>query len=266
MSTPPLRLLVAVLVLFLLGRAAIVAWQQRALAFEVWRRTRWRHLAGAAGLLIGVSTIAILLIEWVPPMRWGLGNLVGFTGNAVFVPLEEAAAAAGPPPASGPDWVLIGLTTLFLGPLVLLLPWLAFVEEEVFRAGLEATTPLQEGWWALRFGLAHLVMLVPLGATLAIGAAGLVYGRVYRHAHARWSGEPLPAPVRRAFRPTRRSARAADLARRPVPAVAGWGEPLLDRDPERRQAYGVLASTVWHATFNSFVVVTVWLAIVIAAW
>lgn len=266
MSTSPLRLLVAVLIIIMLLRAARVAWQQRALAREVWRRIRPRHLFGAVGLLVVVATVAVVLIEYVPGMAVGLGDVVGFSGNAVFVPLEEAANAAGPPPATGPDWVLIGLTTLFLGPLLLLLPWLAFAEEELFRAGLERQGIGGEAVWALRFGLAHLIMLVPVGATLAIAVAGFAYGRVYTRGYRSWDGDALPEPVRRAFRPTRRSAAAADEARRPVPVAAGWTEQLPDLEPEHRQANGVLASTVWHTTFNSLVVLVVWLSIVSASW
>lgn len=267
MSTSPLRLLLAGLILVLLARAATVAWHHRSLAFEIWGRIGWRQVAGAVALLFAVATLALLLLE-VPPLRWGLGDLVGFTGNAVFVPLEEAASAAGPPPETGPDLVLIGLSTAFLGPLLLMLPWLAFVEEELFRAGLEATSRPQEAWWALRFGLVHLLMLVPVGATLAIGAAGYVYGRVYRRAHDRWDGQPLPLPVAATFRPTRRSAEAAAAARRAVPVTTLTTEVDVapDLTPERRQAYGVLCSTVWHATFNSLVVLTVWASIVVASW
>lgn len=268
MSTSPLRLLVAGLILVMLARAAHVAWHQRALAVTVWRRIRWRHLAGAVALFVLVATIALTLLGLVPFLRYGLGDLLGFTGNAVFAPLEEAAVRAGPRPESGPDWVVIGLTTLFLAPLALLLPWLAFVEEELFRAGLERTGRIEEAWWALRFGLVHLVMLVPVGAALAIGVAGYVYGRIYRRAHDRWDGAPLPAPVARAFRPTKRSRAAAAAARRPVAvgAEVRSGIPVDHLEPERRQAHGVLTSTVWHTTFNTCVIAMVWLSIVTAAW
>lgn len=269
MSTSPLRLLVAGLILAMLARAAHVAWHQRALAFAVWRRIGWRQVAGALGLFVLVAGVALTLLESVPLLRYGLGDVVGFQGNAVFAPLEEAAVRAGPAPSTGPDWTLIALTTVFLGPLVLLLPWLAFVEEELFRAGLERTGRLEELWWALRFGLVHLIMLVPLGAALAVGVAGYVYGRIYRRAHDRWDGAPLPEPIARAFRPTKRSRAAAQAARRPVAvavAAGTWTGDVIDRTPERRQAYGVLTSTVWHTAFNTSVIVLVWVSIVTAAW
>lgn len=253
--TTTLRLLLAAWILFTLARATRAGWRQRRLVVAVWRAIRPRHVVGSLALLAVVGTLATVLIDRVPGMSVGLGHLLGVTGNAVFVPLSEAVAHAGPAPARGPDWVLIGLSTGFLGLLTALLPWLAFVEEEVFRAGLEDASPPREAAAALVFGLAHLVMLVPVGAALAIAVAGLVYGRLYRRAHRRADGRSLPVPVALAFRPTRRSAAAADRAR------TSDGDPR----PERRQAAAVFASTVSHTTFNTTVVVVVWLGIVISA-
>lgn len=268
-TTSLLRLLITGWILVMLVRAARAAWRQRDLLVTVWRSIRPRHVAGAVGLLAVVATIATVLIGSVPGMAVGLGDLIGFTGNAVFVPLEEAAARAGPVPDGGTDLVVIGLATVFLGGLAALLPWLAFVEEEVFRAGLEDVSLGRELVAALIFGLAHLVMLVPVGAAVAIGAAGFVYGRIYRGAHARLDGHAVPPAAARAFRATKRSAAAADRARGTAAHEASSGETTLvavvDRAPERRQAAAVLASTVWHTTFNTLVVALVWLSIVLAA-
>ncbi|MFP5310106.1 MAG: hypothetical protein ACLGIR_11080 [Actinomycetes bacterium] len=264
------RLVVSALVLVLLARGARVAWSQRRLALLVWRSVRPRHVVGSLGLLVLVGGTASVLLATVPPLRLGVGSLLGFGGNAVFAPLEQAAAssATATGTASGVDWPLLLGSTLFLGLLATLMPWFAFVEEEVFRAGLEDASPAQEVVAALRFGLVHLVMLVPVAATLAIAVAGWVYGRVYRRAHARADGGDVPEPVARAFRSTRRSAAAAQRARRaavPTPTAAPETMLVVDRTPERRQAVAVLASTVWHATFNTVVVGLVWLSLALAA-
>jgi hypothetical protein len=272
-----LRFAVSAWVLVMLARGARAAWGQRRLALLVWRRVRPRHVLGSLALLLVVVSVAGVLLTVVPPLRFGLGSLVGLGGNAIFAPLEQAAAgsATATGTASGTDWPLLLGSTAFLGLLALLLPWFAFVEEEVFRAGLEDAAPAREVRVALWFGLVHLVMLVPVGAALAIGVAGLVYGRIYRHAHARADGRDLPRPLAEAFRPTRRSAAAADRARSghgpedPDAPPAGDGEApavtLVDRTPERRQAQAVLASTVWHATFNTLVVGLVWLSLALTA-
>lgn len=264
-----LRLLIAAWVLAMLARAARAAWSQRRLVLTVWGRVRVRHLLGSLGLLAVVLAVSVTLLEMVPVTRFGLGTLIDTGGNAVFTPLLEAARRSPATGSGGPDWLLAGGASVFLGLLAAVLPWLAFVEEEMFRAGLEIASPAREVGVALVFGAAHLVMLVPVAAALAIAVAGLAYGRIYRRAHRRADGGPLPPPVAAAFRPTRRSARAAEQARSrhaapgtPVPAPSA---PVVDRTPERRQAAAVLASTVWHTTFNTIVVVLVWAGVTVAA-
>ncbi len=266
MFTTALRLAIAGWILVTLGRASRGAWAHRRLITTVWSRIRPRHVAGAAALLVVVVAAASTMIETVPGLGLGLGSLVGTTSNAVFTPLEEAVARTGPPSAGTVDWALLLLATAFLLPLAALLPWLAFVEEEVFRAGLEDASMGRELRSALVFGLAHLVMLVPLGAALAVGGAGYVYGRVYRSAYARSDGSEVPGVVLRSFRPTRRSRAAAERARTPqgVLTAAGVGG-IEDRSPERRQADAVLTSAVWHTTFNTLVVLLVWATLVLAA-
>ena len=248
MLTTVVRLVIAGWILVTLARSARAAWAQRDLVVAIWRAWRPVHLAGVVGLFTIVATVAGILLTWVPYMDVGLGTLVGTESNAVFAPLEQAVAATGPAPDDGPDWALVLLSSAFLGPLLLLLPWLAFIEEEVFRGGLEDASPWRELLAALVFGLAHLVMLVPVGAALAIGVAGFVYGRLYRHAHEHPT--PVPTVALRAYRPSRRGRRAlAD-----------------DTDPSAfaRQAGAVFRATTWHAAFNSALVTVVWLSIVVA--
>ena len=266
MLVTTVRLAIAGWVLVALGRASRGAWAHRRLIVTIWSRVRPVHLAGGLALLGAVVMLASQLIARVPGLDVGLGTLLGTSSNAVFTPLEEAVARTGPAPAGGVDWALLLLSSAFLLPLATLLPWLAFVEEEVFRAGLEDASVLREAGAALVFGLAHLVMLVPVGAALAVGGCGWVYGRVYRGAYARSDGAEVPRVVLRSFRPTARSRAAADRARTPrgVLVAAGVGG-LEDRSPERRQADAVLASAVWHTTFNTLVVVVVWATLVLAA-
>jgi hypothetical protein len=223
-ATPDvLRLVVAVVVVGLLARAARPAWQHRRLALRIWSRIRPRHVLGSLGLLAVVLGVALALLQFVPVTRFGLGSAVGVTGNAVFAPVEEVSArsgggdftAPGAPSAGGLQGPALAAVGGFLALLVALFPWLAYVEERVFREGLERASARGEAWTALRFGLVHLVMLVPLAAALAIGVAGFFYGRVYRRAYAR---------------------------------TAARGE-------------AVLASTTWHTTFNTLIVLLVFAAL-----
>ena len=265
MTSDPLRLLIALVVIVLLARAATGAWHNRQLAFAVWRAVRPVHVAGAFVLLVVVSTLGFALLTFVPATGYGLGSVIEFPANAVFVPLKEAAEAAGPAPPQGPDWTVIAIATGFLGFLAAMMPWLAFVEEEMFRAGLEGAGLGGQVRRALVFGLIHLVMLVPLAAALVIGLAGFVYGRVYLRAY-RHVGRPPPEPsvwvATRAYRPTARARlmAAADLA---APARNDRPVLLVAESPHQRQARAVLASTVWHTCFNTLVVVFVWLTVVV---
>ena len=266
MLVTALRLAIAGWILVTLGRASRGAWTHRRLILAIWSRVRPVHVVGAVALLAAVVAAASAMIAWVPGLGLGLGSVVGTTSNAVFTPLEEAVARTAPPAAGTVDWALLLLSSAFLLPLVVLLPWLAFVEEEVFRAGLEDASTLVELRAALVFGLAHLVMLVPVGAALAVAGCGYVYGRVYRSAYQRSDGSEVPAAALRSYRPTRRARRAADRSRTPrgVLVAAGVGG-IEDRSPERRQADAVLASAVWHTTFNTLVVLLVWATLVSSA-
>lgn len=239
-----LRLLVAAVVIALLARTVRPAWRQRALVVRIWRSVRPRHVLGSLVLLVAVLTVALTLAAAVPPTRLGLGSLVGFTGNAVFAPVEEVSVRAGgsglagqAAPEPGGRWTTVAVAVPLLLWLLLLVPWLAHGEERLFREGLEDANPAREVWTALRFGLIHLVMLVPLAAALAIAVAGFAYGRSYR----------------RAFR------RAA-ARREPVPGPLGGVPVAPPRSAVRAEA--VMASTTLHATFNALVILVVLAALV----
>lgn len=239
----PLQFLVALAVVGMLGRAARPAWRNRLLATAVWRRVRPYHVLGCMLLLALVLGVALGLMQAIPASSWGLGRLVGLDGNAVFAPLEEASRLAetartpvdgGPVvPQPGTDWLLLGVGGGFLLMLLVLFPWLAYVEERAFRAGLENADLKGQIKAAFRFGIVHLVMLIPIAAALAIGVAGFVYGWLYRRAYARALHQP----------PTFHSP---------------FGPRQVIETPSRRaRTEAVMATTVWHTTFNSMIVLIV---------
>lgn len=66
---------------------------------------------------------------------------------------------------------------VFLPVLILAFPCLAQIEEETYRARTRNWTG---GFLrSLRFGLAHMLMLIPFGASLALTLAGLWFTRQY---------------------------------------------------------------------------------------
>lgn len=279
--TAAVRIVLVVWVLATVARAGWGAWRQRTLVRTVWRMIGRRELLVASVLVVLVASLALTLVSVVPGLARGLGDLVGTTGNVVLTPVEQAAQAAAEDPEPGPRvWLAVG-ATLFLGALAALLPWLAFLEEELFRAGLERAGPGRQVAVALLFGAAHLVMLVPLGAALAIAGAGFVYGRAYRAAYARPGGAGLPPAAvevaNRAFRPTRRArAATAALVRAETPAApaapvgpgsraVARGEGSVVEELRRRQAGAVLATAALHTAFNTIVLILVWLGVVIGA-
>lgn len=241
----------AAAILFLLARSARVAWSNRALALTIWRRIRLHHVAGSLLLMVVVTGVMIGLMLLIPATQYGLGSFIGLTGNAVFAPVEEAATRSSSVTGPSAVWVsrlLTAGTLLFLAGFLTLVPWLAYVEEQVFREGLERASRLRRLWTALRFGLIHLIMLVPVAAALAIAVAGLWYGHVYLRAFAAAADGPmLPADAA----PT--DADGANAAVRVAPPMAA------------AQDAAVLASTVWHTTFNSLIVLLV-LAAILTGW
>ena len=249
----PVQLLVALAVVGMLGRAARPAWRNRLLATAVWRRIRPRHLLGCALLLAVVLGTALGLMRLLPFTAWGLGSLVGLDGNAVFAPLEEATELAtearGPAPAGpdglpldpGTDWTLLGIAGVFLVGLLVLFPWLAYTEERAFRAGLERADLKGELKAAFRFGIVHLVMLIPIAAALAIAVAGFVYGRIYKRAYTRALG--APPDFESPFGPRR----------------------IIETPARRARTEAVMATTVWHTAFNSLIVLIVFAGFALSA-
>lgn len=252
-----LRVLVVVAVLVLLGRAARVAWSRRQLALRVWRAIRLRHVIGSVALMALVLGIAVLLLTLLPVTGLGLGSLVGLEGNAVFAPIDGALeptptppSAGGPAPSPGVPWLQVLGVTAFLAALVALFPHLASVEETVFRVGWERYSLPRQLLSALRFGLTHLIMLIPLAAALAVAVAGFVYGRIYRRAYR------LAAVPRRVVPP--RGLWVAEDPEGTTRLVMGPPSPVEVLDREATRAEAVFAATVWHTTFNTTVAVLIW--------
>ena len=121
-------------------------------------------------VVVAVIVTATLLYNYVPlmdknPILWVLSWVFGWgdgtgQGNVLFFGLQWKYYA------------IAFLTVLFFA-----LPSLARLEEEAYREG---TVNWAQGLVrSIRFGLIHLIMLIPLGAALALSIGGLWFTYQY---------------------------------------------------------------------------------------
>lgn len=130
---------------------------------------RPRHFALALAVLAGVLLAVVILLAPSTWLRWGWWEYLGGTGNVIF------GAASNP---SG--WLSrLALPGLILIPLLLSLCLFALREERAFRRGDETRGIGARLWRSLLFGLAHLVMGIPIGAALGLGVGGFGFSQVY---------------------------------------------------------------------------------------
>lgn len=156
-----------------------------------YRHLRLRHLVVGLAALSAPVTVYWLTAD-MPVLNWSLLTLVGQaeTGNVASAGLQVGLWFALP-------YVLLLLACL---------PTLALVEEYWFRRG---TRGWRDGLWrSLAFGLAHLLVGVPLGVALfGLSAVGLLFTAVYLRAARRPPGLDDPPP---AFVTTRFAAAPAE--------------------------------------------------------
>ena len=158
----------------ILGQAAkitLMIFMSIYLVFTVAKGDEWRDfyknlslrlfLIGGATLTAVIFTVAGLFELFPGVMKTSWLNLFGLEGKNMF--------------AFGTEFKFFGV--LFFLLLLLALPKLAILEEEIFREGTES--------WpdgilrSIIFGLTHIVVGVPLGAGLALIIGGLVFTRQY---------------------------------------------------------------------------------------
>lgn len=130
------------------------------------RKLKLRHFTVGMVSFLSVIIVSGILFISHPIMQWGwLFNLVG--GNTVA---EESI--------SQPSWntaLFYSGMMIALSLLAFLLPQLALNEELVFRLPI-----IDEPWWkiiiyCLGFGLAHMIMGIPLAFALSLSIAGFIF-------------------------------------------------------------------------------------------
>jgi hypothetical protein len=146
-----------------LVEASRYATTRRALAhsLEIVRGLRTRHFLLAVAVLVLVVG-AMLALFLVPGMSFGWYSAIGGEGNPVFGASERTAGT--------PLEVII--PTVFIALLVPALPLLVEREEQLFRMGSEHRTGAARSVRAVKFGLVHAVIGIPIGAALALSVGG----------------------------------------------------------------------------------------------
>jgi hypothetical protein len=146
-----------------LVEATRYATTRRALAhsLEIVRGLRSRHFLLAFVVLVLVVG-AMLALFLVPGMSFGWYTAIGGEGNPVFGASERTAGT--------PLEVIIPV--VFITLLVPALPLLVEREEQLFRMGSEHRTRAARAVRAVKFGLVHAVIGIPIGAALALSVGG----------------------------------------------------------------------------------------------
>lgn len=142
---------------------------------EIVRGLRLHHFARAPLALAAVLIVATALLQ-VPGLDWGWWTAIGGTGNVIVG--GSTRSSLGPI-----EWIA---PVVFVSVLIPLLPLFAEREEHVFREGAEDWSTGRRVRRSVEFGLAHLIMGIPIGVALALSIGGgyftWAYMRAFRQA------------------------------------------------------------------------------------
>jgi len=156
------------------ARAAVRSSELRRRTLDIVRGVRPAHVLRALPVLAVVLVLASLSLA-VPVLRTGWWTAIGGTGNIVTGATDRTR---GTPLA----WLV---PALFLALLVPLLPLFAEREEQIFRAGAESWSFWRRVRRGLEFGLAHVIMGIPIGVALALSVGGWYFTWMYLRAYRR---------------------------------------------------------------------------------
>lgn len=142
---------------------------------QVVSRFRWLMFVEAL-LTVAITIAAVVILVKFPPLRYGWMHLFMKGGGNIIA----APVLAG---ASSPNLLIRAMVPLFFILLAVALPFLAKSEEESFRKGHHETKDVV--CQSVKFGLAHCIVGIPLGAGIALIIPGLLFGFKYKRAYDR---------------------------------------------------------------------------------
>lgn len=119
--------------------------------------------------LLALTASAAIATMWAPWLQWSwLSAITGHGGSAFSAPAQAEHRV--------PRMVIVCLYAL----LVLATPFMALLEERVFRNGAERRSPTRNTAMAVGFGLGHMAVGFPVFAAIALAPMGGVLTWLYR--------------------------------------------------------------------------------------
>ena len=178
---------------------------------KVWKAIRFRMVLENIGVIVMVG-ISAYLLHSVSFLSYGWTNLLYEEGgNIIAAPMIEADQSK--------SLLVRGLPLIFIALLILVFPFLANIEEKIFRKGASSWQGIIIR--SVVFGLIHCIMGVSIGVGLAISLAGFYFATKYRKAY-----------FKKLNQYTEKSYSTIKLA----------------------EDHGVFVSTVYHTTYNTTLV------------
>lgn len=153
----------------------------RARVLRIVRGVSWPHVWPIPFVLAAVLAAAVALTS-VPGLDWGWWTAIGGTGNPVTGGSDRTAGTVF-------EWLV---PLVFLAMLIPALPLFAEAEERMFRLGAEGWSARRRTWMAVKFGLVHALIGIPIGVALALSVAGAYFQYVYLR-NFRRTGSPSAA-------------------------------------------------------------------------
>ena len=114
--------------------------------------------------IISVLATGTLLIRYIPGMQFGW---------LTWIASQASETQTGQTVESSP--FLWATTIILILIFSIVLPKFAFLEEEKFRKPYVWATKPMQFMQALKFGIAHLIMGIPIGAALALSVGGVFF-------------------------------------------------------------------------------------------
>lgn len=140
---------------------------------DIWKKFRIKMFFEIIGLIIITIAVFEFLYLFVPYLKYGWLNLfIKGGGTIAITPVIEESKS--------PNFIIRIIPPVFLFIFLLAIPSLAKLEEEKYRKGFIRWKDIYVQ--SVKFGLAHLLMGVPLAAAFALIISGLFYGHKYRNA------------------------------------------------------------------------------------